>query len=39
MIFMDMISAFFIGLVCGAIAGIFIMAIVVASGEGRRDTE
>lgn len=36
---MDIVAALFIGFVGGVIFGVFVMAIAVASGEGRRDTD
>ena len=36
---MEVISAFFIGMACGGVVGIFILAIAIAAGEGRKDTD
>ena len=35
----DVISIAFVSFVCGMIVGIMIMAIAVASGEGRKETD
>lgn len=36
---MNEIIAFIVGAICGGIVGIFIMAICVAAGDSRRETE